>query len=145
MDPTVSILVSKAKAAQLNQYLAALAIDGEPIRVSVRDGTLFDLWLGQANLDPAPDLVTLNGAPVQFDDLGFALVEIEDEAGSSGSHVPEGILFIYDPLESSVKSIRPAKDGIRPIISTTDVAPAILANFGLAIPDYMNRPGAIRL
>ncbi len=139
MDPTVSLLVSVEKAGQLDQYLARLSIDGTPIRVSVRHGTLFDLWLGQANLEPRPDLITLNGVPVSYANLGFELVAIEDEASSTGYHVPEGSLFVYDPRDASFK------DGNRPGVATTDVAPAILANFGVEIPDYMNAPGAIRL
>ncbi len=139
MDPTVSLLVSAEKAGQLGQYLSRLSIDGEPIRVSVRHETLFDIALGQSNLEPRSDLVTQNRVPIPYSELGFELVEIEDEAGSTGYHVPEGSLLIYDPGDASIK------DGSRPTVSTTDVAPAILANFGMEIPDYMNAPGAIPL
>jgi hypothetical protein len=139
MDPTVSLLVSVEKAGQLDQYLARLSIDGTPLRVSVRHGTLFDLWLGQSNLEPRPDLITLNGVPIPYADLGFELVAIEDEASSTGYHVPEGSLLVYDPRDGSIQ------DGQRPIVATTDVAPAMLASFGIEAPDYMSEPGKILL
>ena len=65
------------------------------------------------------------------------MTAVEDEAGSTGYHIPEGILVVYDPQDTSVRPSGPRS------ISTTDVATALLDHFGLEIPDYMSAPGAI--
>lgn len=50
-------------------------------------------------------------------------VVLEDEAGSTGYHVPEGTLLIRDPLHRAPKPV------VRPRIDTVDIAPATLAHF----------------
>jgi hypothetical protein len=92
--------------------------------------------MGQTNMDPTRDRVTLNGEIQGFGDLGMVNVEIEDKSGSSAYHIPEGCLFVYDPKERSLKRDRPE-------IATTEIAPSILRNFGAAVPDYMPRPATL--
>ena len=94
---------------------------------------------GQVNIDPAVDQLIVGDERCEFSSLGFVQTKVEDEAGSTGYHIPEGVLAIYDPREN-------AAEGPTETISTTDVAPSLLAHYGLTIPDYMEgRPDALSL
>ena len=79
--------------------------------------------------------VSVTGNDVTVD-LGLENVEIEDKSDCSGYHIPEGCLVIYDPRDQSAKAVRPD-------ISTLELAPAILQNYAIPVPDYMSRPVAL--
>jgi hypothetical protein len=138
MDPTVSIVVDPAHVATFKQFLAELHICGEPTKVSAKDGGFFDLHFGQTDLDPNTKVMTLRGDPIPHTDLGMEIIEVEDECGSTGYHTPHGILFTYDPQN-------PNPEPGRKQVEVTDIAPWLLDHFGLEVPGYMNRPGAISL
>ncbi len=138
MDPTVSIVVDPAHVATFKQFLAELHICGEPTKVSAKDGGFFDLHFGQTDLDPNTKVITLRGDPIPHTDLGMEIIEVEDECGSTGYHIPHGILFTYDPQN-------PNPEPGRKQVEVTDIAPWLLDHFGLEVPGYMNRPGAISL
>ena len=72
----------------------------------------------------------LGDEKISFEELGLENMMIEDKSGSTAYHIPEGIMVIYDPKDVS------AKEGITKIPSTA-VAPALLYNFGLDVPEYM--------
>ena len=79
----------------------------------------------------------VGGGRCEFESLGFVQTKVEDEAGSTGYHIPEGVLAVYDPLDST-------PDSDLSTISTTDVAPSFLAHYGIEIPPYMKgSPDAI--
>jgi hypothetical protein len=59
-----------------------------------------------------------------------------DHRAPDAYHIPEGCLFVYDPLDRSVKRERTE-------IATTEIAPSILRNFGAAVPDYMPKPATL--
>jgi hypothetical protein len=64
------------------------------------------------------------------------LTQVEDEAGSTGYHIPEGVLFVYDPKDLTPKTLGGT-------IPTTDVAPALLTHFGVDVPQYMRDSGTL--
>ena len=130
MDPTVSLYVKGDKQAAFEQFLRSVSIAGEPISYTTGDGGFYDLAFGQPNLDPDEDRLTVDGREVAYEDLGFELTPIEDEAGSTGYHQPRGILLIYDPQGS-------AEHGRQGEVSTTEIAPALLRHFGIPRPPYM--------
>jgi hypothetical protein len=76
----------------------------------------------------------IDGEQVPFAELGFRNVEVEDSAGQSAYHVPQGVLLIYDPSGDPRLRRRQA-------IPTTAVAPMLLADLGVPLPSYM-RPAA---
>lgn len=136
MDPTVSILVDVDHIEKFKNFMLNLRICGEPIKASEKDGGFFDLHFGQSDLDPNSKFITLRGEPIPHTDLGMEIIEVEDECGSTGYHIPEGILFTYDPQN-------PVPSTERRQVNATDIAPALLDHFGLEIPSYMSRPGAV--
>ncbi len=127
MDPMVSIRVDEAAQAGFGAFLDSLSVGGAPITHAADRAGLFSLEFGQA--DDAIGEVRVAGEVVDGSALGLERVQIEDEAGSSAYHVPQGSLFVYDPQH-------PAGDSLRPEVSTTAIAPAILAALGVEPPAH---------
>lgn len=137
MDPTVSLYIPEQAGEDFARFLDSIRIQGESVEYARKEGGFFDLVFGQVNVDPEVDELLVGGERLEFESLGFEMTAVEDEAGSTGYHIPEGILVVYDPQDTSVRPSGPRS------ISTTDVAPALLDHYGLQIPDYMSAPGAI--
>jgi hypothetical protein len=139
MDPRISLVVSEDKMADFATFLNSLTIQDAPLRWNIADtGNGLNLIFGHRNIDITSERACINGVPVDFADLGIEAVRIEDEAGSTAYHIPEGTLFIYDPLNESTQVERP-------VTTTTQLAPAILKQFGIEVPDYMEKKGALKL
>jgi hypothetical protein len=84
------------------------------------------------------EFCTIDDHRVSFAEIGFASVEIQDSAGQSAYHIPQGALLIYDPHTQPTSALRPE-------ISTLDIAPAILQAFGVAPPAYMRQETPLQL
>ncbi len=138
MDPTVSLYVAIERAQHFEEFLKSVSIREEPLKYQTREGGFFDLVFGQSNIDANKEKLLIGGQETNYEEVGFELTQVEDEAGSTGYHVPEGLLLVYDPQDLSAKPSTTT-------ISTTDVAPALMAHFGLEVPEYMKRPGALVL
>jgi hypothetical protein len=82
----------------------------------------------------------IDGQHVPFAELGFQNVEIEDSAGQSAYHVPQGALLIYDPYDSGSE----ATTRRRQKIPTTAVAPMLLADLGVPVPSHMRAADLVR-
>jgi len=67
---------------------------------------------------------------------GIENVKIQDRCGATAYHIPQGSLIIYAPATGMN-----GKDVTT--ISTTDIAPAILRNFNVAVPAYMSKGIAV--
>jgi len=72
---------------------------------------------------------------VSFEQLGLAFHPHEDGVACSGRHTPDGILLAYDPKQR-------AADHARARISTLDIAPAVLQEFGIEPKPYMHAADA---
>lgn len=133
MLPQANVRVDSGWAEAFRAALAEVAIQGQPLDVQHRPGNLFILRFGHVNLREAPGCATLRGQPVALAELGLVNLRVEDRAGVTAYHIPQGSLLIYDPR-------RAPPHGVRPQVSTLDLAPAILQRFGLAVPAYMRSP-----
>ena len=136
MDPTVSVVVVKEKVDRFQQFLRDLYIAGEPTRYVAKEAGFFDLIFGQTDLDPTSRFITLRGEDAPHADFGMEVTKVDEEAGSTGYHLPEGLLMIYDPADTSVKKGRTR-------IEATEVAPSLLNQFGLEVPSYMTPPSVM--
>jgi hypothetical protein len=129
MDPDVVLSVQPERCEAFAAFLASIAIDGRPLSFQQKERGFFNLALGQRNL--SDDVrVTLGGKPCSLEALGLVNEAVEDEAGSTGYHVPEGILLLFDPT-------RPEESDERSRVPTTAIAPFILESFGLWPTDAM--------
>lgn len=138
MDPTLSLYVSRDRARTFETFIQGVTIQGKPMKYEKKEGGFFELIFGQANIDPEKDKLLIDGREVSYEAVGLELTQVEDEAGSTGYHISEGILLVYDPQDKKPKTSFNT-------ISTTEIAPAILTNYGLEVPDYMKRPDAFVL
>jgi len=118
--------------------LGRLHIDGKPVSFREKDHGFFSLDLGHKNLYQGPQFAVFNGNPISFTDMGLQNVEIEDKSDANAYHIPQGCLVIYDPKGRILSPRWPRAD-----ISTLDIAPALLKNFALPVPEYMQKPAAL--
>lgn len=128
MDPMVSVRVDAAACEGFARFLDTVSIGGEPLAHGADAAGLFSLEFGQA--DDAIGELRIDGEVVSPSTLGLERVVIEDEAGSSGYHVPEGSLFVYDPQH-------PTGDFARSMVCTTAIAPAILDALAVDLPHHL--------
>ena len=93
-----------------------------------------ELALGHGNVPDDALNPLLGNVSMTPEALGIANVRIQDEVGSAAYHIPEGVLFAYDPqADGGGKRVGEA-------VSTTRIAPTLLAMQGVERPDYMREP-----
>lgn len=134
MLPQRNVHVDVDHADDFEARLREITVAGEPLKYRRADNGFFSMEWGQANLHDQPEAIRIGGVVMAPGDIGLRIVEIEERSDTTAYHVPQGVLAIYDPQDQSVKSAE------RPDVSVLEIAPTILANFGVAIPDYMQRP-----
>ena len=137
MLPQRNVHVDADYADEFEAALRAITVAGTPLRFRRADDGFFSMEWGQPNLHDQPDAVRVAGWSARPTELGLRIVEIEERSDTTAYHVPQGVLAIYDPADRSVKSQE------RPDVSVLEVAPAILARFGVAAPDYMQEPSRL--
>jgi len=98
------------------------------------DSRSVEFVLGHNNVADDEFKVTIGNRSVEPMDAGLSNVAIDDEVGSAAYHTPEGMLLVYDPRETGTE--RASKDPI----STTRLAPTLLALQGVRPPPYMEQP-----
>ena len=137
MLPRYTFEVRDDKIPQFRKAVEKIAILGEPLPVTEQDGGRFFLKLGHRNIHNHGECVTFDGAPIGMAEIGFSCVEIEDLSNTTAYHIPQGSLIVYDPKRRTSCATN------RPTVTTLDIAPTLLANFSIPVPDYMNSPAAI--
>jgi hypothetical protein len=138
MLPQINIAIPQVSLRDgFRAKLESLSVAGERVRYRAEEGGFFSVDFGHQNVDLPGGTVDLGGRRVPIAELGMSNVTIEDKCGANAYHIPEGILLIYDPADRSPK----AHLG-RTRLSTLDLAPALLENFGVPVPGYMRSPAA---
>jgi hypothetical protein len=132
MLPRYIFKISDDAVAAFRQGLNSFTVNGKPLQVTELGNHIFQIKLGHENLSDDATVVRLRGERRGLPDMGLANTPIQDETGSYAYHVPKGILMLYDPAERRARNVG--------TVSTQEIAPALLGNFGLARPAYM-RPG----
>jgi hypothetical protein len=136
MEPDVNVVVAPGRVDEFRARLETLLIDGQRFGFREKDGGFFNLVVAGTNLHLKPPFAILGGERISYEELGLANMELEDEAGGCAYHVPDGVLLAYDPGR------RPAAHERRRV-STTELAPFLLARFGVPLPGYMQPSGAL--
>jgi hypothetical protein len=132
MAPLVNLFVSESHLATFEKSLQRLRIDGKPLEFSRAPGGFFSLHFGHVNLHGTPQIAAVGDQEVSFARLGLECVDIEDKAASTGYHIKGGMLLVYDPFHEPRE-----ESAMRRQLSTLEIAPAILRNYSVPIPDYM--------
>lgn len=134
MFPQLNIrIASEQQRANFEQIVKTLEINGVPIKSRAAADGFFSLDFGQENLSEI--IVKIKGKEHSASETGINNVVIQDKVGVTAYHIPQGSMLIYDGQAEVVQGISQ--------ISTCDVCPAILQNFGITPPSYMNRPVAL--
>ena len=133
MFPEFGIVVKEQWVEEFLNQLSQLSIEGKLIKFAQKEDGLFALIFGQVNL-PQKKVTNalLKGRSIPLEKLGLENISIEDETNTNAYHVKEGSLLIYDPQETSYKQSRTK-------ISCLEIAPMILHNFSINIPEYMSQ------
>ena len=133
MMPRFAAIVDENKRSLFESNIKSLKISGMSVHYEISERGYYMLHFGQANLMQEDEFLEVNNTNYEFDKVGLENTAIEDTAGATGYHIPEGMALIYDPeVEKSQK--------IGTSIATTELAPMILNNYGLTIPNYMSKP-----
>lgn len=130
MIPQYIVQVNEGKMAYLKQSLCALSINGRHIDFKELGTGLLRMEFSIANSSKIE--ATFKGEVVNPETFGIQNFYLRDAAGANAYHIPQGMLIVYDPNQ--------AKESVmsnRERISTLEVAPSILRNFGISCPSYM--------
>lgn len=137
MAPRYNFTVNRAKRAKVRKRLESIKIGGEKVDWTSSNGNFFRISLGHANLFEKAQFAEVDGRDVSFEAMGLDHVQIDDKSSSTAYHIPNGSLLIYDPEQRS------REPNSKPRISTLEIAPTILKNYAVSIPNYMVRPAPI--
>lgn len=141
MVPCLTVSVAPASADGFEARLKSLSIGGHRVRRARREGSApfsfdrsengaFHFYVYFDELDMARLEPSVGDRRVAPADLGLGFFRQEEGVACSGRHTPFGVLLVYDPR-------RRAGAAPRGVISTLEIAPALLENFGIAVPSYM--------
>ena len=133
MAPRFAAIVEATKLECVRKAAVGLKVGDRAVRFEERENGFCMFHFGHENLSIEDEYVVLNGQRLSLAEVGLKNTTIEDAAGSTGYHIPEGMLLVYDPKKQ-------ASETVRTEIVTTEIAPMILSRFGIQGPDYMQRP-----
>lgn len=134
MEPTYTLVFDDPGSVEsFMGAISTLKIAGKAIDSRKLDSHSVEFVLGQYNIPDKDFTVTIGNRSVEPARAGLVNEPIADEVGAAAYHVPEGMLLAYDPRAHHGG----AADGP---ISTTRIAPTLLAMQGLKPPAYMDPP-----
>jgi hypothetical protein len=132
MEPTYTVVFDEADVAdRFIERVATVKIAGGLIKHRRLEDRGVEFVLGQPNVPDEELTVTIGNRSMAPDEAGIANVRIDDEVGAAAYHVPEGMLLVYDPRRDWA-----GETGKRPV-STTRIAPTLLALLDVELPPYM--------
>lgn len=129
MLPRYIFKICDDAAAAFRRGLDSLTINGKSLKIVELGNSIFQIKLGHENLSDETTVVSLGGRRLGLAEIGLLNTSIQDESGSYAYHIPQGILVVYDPAERRGRNCGTT--------STRDIAPTLLANFGVGRPSYM--------
>ena len=131
MAPQYIVHVRAGLQNEFADRLSRLRVNGNAIEYSLLGDTVFRINFGIINLATSSIRVEMDGRAVPLAEAGMTNMRIQDEAGANAYHIPEGCMIVYGAGKK-----RPSGP-----ISTLQIAPAILDNFGIAPPRHMTHAG----
>lgn len=132
MVPQFNVHIHSDKRKEFEEKLTTLRINNTGINYRQKAEGFYSLDIGIPNLDESTIQIELMGQHIPLMHSGMENVKIQDRCGATAYHIPQGSLIIYAPTSGeSNKNVTN--------ISTTDIAPAILRNYNLVVPEYMSK------
>jgi hypothetical protein len=132
MVPQFNVQVHIDKRTEFEEKLSTFRINDQSIHCRQKGEGFYSLDIGFPNLDESKIKIELMGQTIPLAHSGMENVKIQDRCGATAYHIPQGSLLVYSPSSGfhgqDITSI-----------STTEITPAILRNFNVAIPHYMTK------
>lgn len=142
MQPQVVVRCKSQASINLLKGVSKISVNSKFTEVKSIGDQHFKIQLGPNLANQESLSVKMNGETTDPELLGISLVHLQDAAGANAYHVPEGVLITYrHPVNADTET---SKAGGWNKISTTDVAPSLLANFGVDRPSYMKSTDLFR-
>ena len=135
MEPTYTVVFDEeADAERFVSACTNVKVAGEPLKHRRLDSRSVEFVLGHANIPDENLILMIGNRALKPAAAGLGNVVIDDEVGSAAYHTREGMLLVYDPRDVVNRS------AARDPVSTTRVAPTLLALQGVSAPPYMDQP-----
>lgn len=136
MSPQYVLALRPEKKKDVLDKLEALSVNGKKFTVTDLGSDVLRIELSLTNAEDIE--VIFRGNKIDPKSAGIQNINLQDAAGANAYHIPNGMLMVYDPADG----LRQQAAGTSQI-STLEVAPSILRNFGIERPSYMR--GALQL
>jgi len=133
MEP--EYIVAFSTPEKLKEYDKArlrMDINGDEPECKIANSDTCAILVDQYNVDFTH--INIDGQPVSLEEAGLKIESIDDFAGSTAQHVPEGICIVVDP---KVDLSPFSNDTIDDLCAVTS---SILAAQGVSVPNYMPAP-----
>jgi len=128
MVPQYNLQISDEFRDSFKQNIGALTVNGRQIDVKDLGHGVIRIDFSMANQRSLE--MEYRGQTVDPARFGFVNVDLQDAAGANAYHIPKGMFLTYDPAQIRGQEARQS-------ISTLEVAPTILRNFGVSVPNYL--------
>jgi hypothetical protein len=136
MVPQFNVQLHVDKRTEFEDKLKTFRINDAPVNYRQKGEGFYSIDIGIPNLDESCIRIELMGEIIPLQHSGMENVKIQDRCGATAYHIPQGSLIIYAPAKG-------LNGSDVTMISTTDIAPAILRNFNVEIPSYMKKGIAV--
>ena len=131
MNPQFNVFIAGEKLDPTIERLRKLRVCGRSVSAENLGEQVVRLEVREVNVSEF--VVTDDGTPVDPAALGLSLIDLQDAAGANAYHIPEGSLIVYDPARARHRDTFEVTD----TLSTVEIAPSILQNFGVERRSYM--------
>jgi hypothetical protein len=131
MAPRFAVVVDEQKVPVFRDRAEKMKVAGSPVRFEEKSDGYFMIHFGQPNLNAEEEFARIDNEEMPFASVGLENTLIEDAAGSTGYHIPTGMLMVYDPAKRG--GSRLGSD-----IPATEIAPMLLSNYNTPVPSYMH-------
>ena len=126
MAPLYMVHIDARLENEFADRLSQVMINAAPLTFASRGQGIFRIELGQINLPADRTAVTYAGRPCPSSEAGMVSLRIQDEA----DRTPTMFLRAYSSRSAAIVVVGVLNDKV----STIQVAPSILRNFGIAPP-----------
>ena len=143
MVPSTGAVIPVDRVEEICAKLDSITINGRnfkrtvneaaPLSYAVYDDGYISFFSYFGNSDGS-GVATLGNQQFSLEEAGFTIMPNDDGVAVTAHHDPEGVLMVWHPDHGPLFSGRRNA-------STIEIAPAILARFGIDRPDYMVAPG----
>ncbi len=133
MEPEYIVAFSGAeKLKEFDDACERMNINGRIPHCKIANSDTCSILVDQYNVEF--DHVTIDGEKFSLEDVGLKIESIDDSAGSTAQHIPEGICLVLDPKEDLSRYSSDVVDDL------CAVTASILAAQNVSVPDYMPTP-----